>query len=55
LKRFIKDRQAKHQWDDADEADFIRGALRIGSEMMPLQTLSADEADWIRLLRIRSA
>ncbi|KAG0660330.1 vacuolar transporter chaperone [Rhodotorula mucilaginosa] len=24
LKRFIKDRQAKHQWDDADEADFIR-------------------------------
>ena len=27
LKRFIKDRQAKHQWDDADEADFIRGAL----------------------------
>lgn len=26
LKRFIKDRQAKHQWDDADEADFIKGA-----------------------------
>ncbi|BGP34451.1 vacuolar transporter chaperone [Rhodotorula toruloides] len=24
LKRFIKDRQAKHQWDDADEADFIK-------------------------------
>ncbi|GAA5825855.1 hypothetical protein JCM11251_000027 [Rhodosporidiobolus azoricus] len=24
LKRFMKDRQAKHQWDDADEADFIR-------------------------------
>lgn len=27
LKRFIKDRQAKHQWDDADEADFIKGML----------------------------
>ncbi|GAA6007208.1 hypothetical protein JCM10207_001546 [Rhodosporidiobolus poonsookiae] len=24
LKRFMKDRQAKHQWDDADEADFIK-------------------------------
>ncbi|GAA5990032.1 hypothetical protein JCM11641_001480 [Rhodosporidiobolus odoratus] len=24
LKRFIKDRQGKHQWDDADEADFIK-------------------------------
>lgn len=22
----MKDRQAKHQWDDADEADFIKGA-----------------------------
>lgn len=24
LKRFIKDRQSKHKWDDADEADFIK-------------------------------
>ncbi|GAA5876812.1 hypothetical protein JCM8547_003172 [Rhodosporidiobolus lusitaniae] len=24
LKRFMKDRQATHQWDDADEADFIK-------------------------------
>ena len=24
LKRFIKDRQDNHKWDDTDEADFIR-------------------------------
>ncbi|SCZ95025.1 BZ3500_MvSof-1268-A1-R1_Chr11-3g03553 [Microbotryum saponariae] len=24
LKRFIKDRQSQHKWDDADEADFIK-------------------------------
>lgn len=23
LKRFIKDRQERHKWDDSDEADFI--------------------------------
>lgn len=28
LKRFIKDRQSKHKWDDADEADFIKGTAR---------------------------
>ncbi|KAK4050695.1 vacuolar transporter chaperone [Microbotryomycetes sp. JL201] len=25
LKRLLKDRQAKHKWDDADEADFLKG------------------------------
>lgn len=25
----MKDRQDKHQWDDADEADFIKGTLPI--------------------------
>ena len=25
LKRLLKDRMAKHQWDDADEADFLKG------------------------------
>ena len=29
LKRFVKDRQAKHQWDDADEAEFLKGELHL--------------------------
>ena len=36
LKRFIKDRQAKKQWDDADEAEFIKGASSSRPACPPL-------------------
>lgn len=45
LKRFIKDRQAKHQWDDADEADFIKGASSSGSRAV---CLALDEGLTVR-------
>ncbi|PRQ75987.1 VTC domain-domain containing protein [Rhodotorula toruloides] len=43
LKRFIKERQAKHQWDDADEAEFVQALAAELDKVVNFQERKIEE------------